>query len=138
MKGGRQQSESPSIVQQIGQALNNLNQSKGAHDFTKWFAHGATESANLIVHGHAAPMYDSGSPMHAKIQPLHSEQEGGQSPHLDPSENMELDSANVVHSEPLSPSHAPGHAMARLQRSLEAKGDRMNVPAQQQSQEMSR
>lgn len=28
---------------------------------SKWFAHGATELANMVLHGHPAPVYDNGS-----------------------------------------------------------------------------
>ena len=30
---------------------------KNDGSITQWFAHGATESANMLIHGHAAPMY---------------------------------------------------------------------------------
>jgi hypothetical protein len=49
------------IVHRIAEALRSLNQSKGAQDLTGYIAHGATEAANLLVHGHAAPMYAHGT-----------------------------------------------------------------------------
>lgn len=30
---------------------------KNDGSITQWFAHGATEAANMILHGHAAPVY---------------------------------------------------------------------------------
>ncbi len=30
---------------------------KNDGSITQWFAHGATEAANMVIHGHAAPMY---------------------------------------------------------------------------------
>ncbi len=30
---------------------------KNDGSISQWFAHGATEAANMVIHGHAAPMY---------------------------------------------------------------------------------
>jgi hypothetical protein len=51
------------IVGKAIQILKDINNSKGAQDLSGWIAHGATELANVNMHGHAAPMYtQAGSP----------------------------------------------------------------------------
>lgn len=117
-------------IVEIAKAINN---SKGMHDVVGWTAHGATEAANLLVHGHAAPMYAHGtSPPdqgleQAKAQALEARP--------DP-EHAALDVQNVSHSDPITPGPTPGQA--KMERANAAMQSRMNNPQPQQSQEMSR
>ena len=67
------------------------------------FAHGATELANILVHGHPAPMYaHNAAPPDI---PQEAQQEANRA--AMPLDDMKLDVQNVLHSEPITPQPTP-------------------------------
>ena len=100
------------------QALRHLNQSKGAHDLTGWLAHGATEAANFLVHGHAAPMYTHGASP-PELTSGHGQEDFDK--HNQDAERRDAE-----------------HAESKLERAAQGMKARMESPQQSPEQERSR
>jgi hypothetical protein len=112
MKADNDNGQKQSMLQRIGQWLRNLNHSRGAHDLTGWLGHGATELANVNIHGHAAPMY------------AHN---------ISPQQQEAFDQHNENATE-----RDAQHAQSKLDRAMQGMQERMQDKSQEQEQGMSR
>ena len=77
--------------------------------FVSWFAHGATELANMVLHGHPAPVYSrSTSPAHVEREQLPPvAQPMPQQDHSPESKQTDQAPVNVVDKHLLSPNNEP-------------------------------
>ena len=90
-------------------AARNVANSKGGYEIGNWLNMGSSELGNLIVHGHAAPIY-SASQMPPSLQIADVQQEANRA--AMPLDEMKLDVQNVLHSEPITPQPTPAVSKA--------------------------
>lgn len=98
------------------QTLRNIANSKGGQDLEGWLKHGGTELANVMVHGHPAPMYGH---------------------HASPPDQLAPETDFDKHNQDAEQRDAD-HAKSRLDRASQGMKSRMETEPPQRPMEMER